>query len=213
MSAEENKPQGGARRGLRLRGVFACLVLIVMAVAIYAWRDYSRFADAALAPLAVAIAIDVPLGTPLSGVLRELERGGVQTGQSLYWRLLARQMGVGGRLHAGEYALAPGITPRQLLAKMAAGVADDLATTLLLATDKRVLAVPAMNVTGCPSTPSSTGATGFREYFSSGPFFGRPKWLIRITLRAPASSSARMVGRLAVTRVSSCTTPPLIGTL
>jgi phosphopantothenoylcysteine decarboxylase/phosphopantothenate--cysteine ligase len=33
-----------------------------------------------------------------------------------------------------------------LLAKMAAGIADDLATTLLLATDKQVLAAPAMNV-------------------------------------------------------------------
>lgn len=33
-----------------------------------------------------------------------------------------------------------------LLARMAAGIADDLATTLLLATDKPVLAVPAMNV-------------------------------------------------------------------
>ncbi len=33
-----------------------------------------------------------------------------------------------------------------LLAKMAAGLADDLATTLLLATDTPVLAVPAMNV-------------------------------------------------------------------
>ena len=33
-----------------------------------------------------------------------------------------------------------------LMARMAAGVADDLATTLLLATDKRVLVVPAMNV-------------------------------------------------------------------
>ena len=33
-----------------------------------------------------------------------------------------------------------------LLAKMAAGIADDLATTLLLATDKPVLAIPAMNV-------------------------------------------------------------------
>jgi phosphopantothenoylcysteine decarboxylase/phosphopantothenate--cysteine ligase len=33
-----------------------------------------------------------------------------------------------------------------LLAKMAAGIADDLATTLLLATDKTVLACPAMNV-------------------------------------------------------------------
>lgn len=33
-----------------------------------------------------------------------------------------------------------------LLAKMAAGIADDLATTLILATDKPVLAAPAMNV-------------------------------------------------------------------
>lgn len=33
-----------------------------------------------------------------------------------------------------------------LLAKMAGGIADDLATTLLLATDKPVMAVPAMNV-------------------------------------------------------------------
>lgn len=33
-----------------------------------------------------------------------------------------------------------------LMAKMAAGIADDLATTLILATDKPVMAVPAMNV-------------------------------------------------------------------
>ena len=33
-----------------------------------------------------------------------------------------------------------------IVAKMAAGIADDLATTLLLATDKRVLVAPAMNV-------------------------------------------------------------------
>ncbi len=33
-----------------------------------------------------------------------------------------------------------------ILAKMAAGICDDLATTLLLATDKQVLAAPAMNV-------------------------------------------------------------------
>jgi len=33
-----------------------------------------------------------------------------------------------------------------LLAKMAAGIADDLATTLLLATDKPVVVAPAMNI-------------------------------------------------------------------
>ena len=39
----------------------------------------------------------------------------------LYWRVLGRELGVAGRLHAGEYALPPGITPRELLRKMAAG--------------------------------------------------------------------------------------------
>jgi UPF0755 protein len=39
----------------------------------------------------------------------------------LYWRVLATQMGVAGRLHAGEYALPQGITPRGLLEAMAAG--------------------------------------------------------------------------------------------
>ena len=37
-------------------------------------------------------------------------------------------------------------TTANILAKMAAGISDDLATTILLATDKPVLAVPAMNV-------------------------------------------------------------------
>jgi len=54
-------------------------------------------------------------------VLRQFEAAGVRAGQPLYWRALAREMGVAGRLHAGEYALMPGITPRQLLAKMAVG--------------------------------------------------------------------------------------------
>ncbi len=36
--------------------------------------------------------------------------------------------------------------PADLMARMAAGIADDLATTLLLATDKPVLCAPAMNV-------------------------------------------------------------------
>jgi phosphopantothenoylcysteine decarboxylase/phosphopantothenate--cysteine ligase len=45
---------------------------------------------------------------------------------------------------AGLVVVAP--ASADILAKMAAGIADDLATTLLLATDKRVLVAPAMNV-------------------------------------------------------------------
>ena len=43
-----------------------------------------------------------------------------------------------------------------LLARMAGGLADDMATTLLLATDKRTLVAPAMNVEcGCTRRPSA----------------------------------------------------------
>jgi uncharacterized YceG family protein len=50
-----------------------------------------------------------------------VEQRGIRIGNSMYWRLLARELGVAGKLHAGEYALTPGLTPAELLRKMAAG--------------------------------------------------------------------------------------------
>src|ERR1044072_7591826 len=47
--------------------------------------------------------------------------------------------------HSADFILVCPATP-DLLAKMAAGIDDDLATTLLLATDKPVVVAPAMNV-------------------------------------------------------------------
>jgi UPF0755 protein len=110
-------PQG------RVRWSFLISLLLATAAigagALY--RDYRAFADAPLAPLPTAATIDVPMGTSLPGIVTLLEQQGLRPGRSLYWRVLARQIGVAGRLHAGEYALAPGATPRGLLAKMAAG--------------------------------------------------------------------------------------------
>jgi UPF0755 protein len=104
-----------------MRAIIAIFIVVLAVAAFIAYGDYSRFTDTPLAPLSAQTTIDVPMGTQLPGILRELERQGVRTGTSLYWRLLARQMGVAGRLHAGEYALEPGMSPRVLLAKMAAG--------------------------------------------------------------------------------------------
>jgi len=50
-----------------------------------------------------------------------------------------------------------------LLAKMNAGISDDLATTILLATDKPVLAVPAMNVRMWNHTATQRNITQLRE--------------------------------------------------
>ncbi|HZP65156.1 MAG TPA: endolytic transglycosylase MltG [Rudaea sp.] len=100
---------------------FAVLVAVAAGVAASFYTDYLRFADAPLAPLAEGVSINVPLGTSLPGTVRLLEDAGVRTESPLYWRALAWQMHAAGRLHAGEYALPPGITPRELLRRMAAG--------------------------------------------------------------------------------------------
>ncbi|MHB8678704.1 MAG: endolytic transglycosylase MltG [Rudaea sp.] len=97
----------------------ACVLAAALGAAFYA--GLQRFADAPLAPLPESATLDVAFGTPLPGIVRDLDARGIRSGSPLYWRLLARQMGVAGKLHAGEYALDPGIAPRGLLAKMAAG--------------------------------------------------------------------------------------------
>jgi len=104
---------------VNVRAIFVIVLIVAVAAGISAWRDYSAFAQTPL--VQTAVTLDVPIGTQLPGILRELEQQGVRTGPSLYWRLLARQMGVAGKLHAGEYALDGGVTPRALLARMAAG--------------------------------------------------------------------------------------------
>lgn len=61
-----------------------------------------------------------------------------------------------------------------LLAKMAAGIADDLATTVLLATDKPVLVAPAMNVRMWlhPATTANVATLRGRGIASIGPEHG-----------------------------------------
>ncbi len=78
-------------------------------------------------PMSLAALSENPVHTSLWDLKNEAEIGHIQ---------LSRQ--------ADLVVVCPATA--DLLAKMAAGLADDLATTLLLATDKPVLAAPAMNV-------------------------------------------------------------------
>lgn len=77
--------------------------------------------------MALAALSENPVYTSLFDLKNEVEMGHIQ---------LSRQ--------ADLIVVCPATA--DLLAKMASGIADDLATTLLLATDKPVMAVPAMNV-------------------------------------------------------------------
>jgi phosphopantothenoylcysteine decarboxylase/phosphopantothenate--cysteine ligase len=79
-----------------------------------------------ITPMTLAALSERPVHTSLWDLKDEVEMGHIQ---------LSRE--------ADLVVVCPATA--DLLAKMAAGIADDLATTLLLATDKKVLAAPAMN--------------------------------------------------------------------
>ncbi len=112
-----------ASGGALLRALLA-LLLLAIAAAAWTWIDYRRFAEAPL-PIARADAtIDVPRGSSyplIVAALRRQDIAGHGFRDGLYWRALGRELGVAGHLHAGEYALPQGTTPRELLRKMAAG--------------------------------------------------------------------------------------------
>ncbi len=92
----------------------------LLAAAGWGWFEFQRFSQAPLQVSSQA-SIDVARGSGLRGIVHELRQRGVTVAPDLYWRALALQMGVSGKLHAGEYALKPGITARRLLADMATG--------------------------------------------------------------------------------------------
>ena len=87
----------------------------------------TRAGEQFVTPLTLAALSENPVYTSLFDLKDEVEMGHIQ---------LSRE--------ADLVVVAPATA--DLLAKMAAGIADDLATTLMLATDKPVLAAPAMNV-------------------------------------------------------------------
>jgi len=124
MPATPRRPFHAQRGGAVLRMFIALVLIGLVGGGAAAWFDYQRYTNAALAVGSDAATIDVPRGANYPQIVAELRRAGVVEGgfrAMAYWRALGRELGVGGRLHAGEYALPRGITPRELLRRMAAG--------------------------------------------------------------------------------------------
>ena len=103
------------------RGLALLFALAVIAAAVIGWVDFSRFASAPLAHTGASARLDIARPSSFKQIVAQLRQQDVTQASPLYWRLLAEQMRVAGRLHAGEYALSSSLTPRQLLAHMAAG--------------------------------------------------------------------------------------------
>ena len=103
------------------RNMILVLLLALIGAVAWGWRDFSRFGSAPLHVVAQGESIDIGRGSSFKEIVRHLREQGLSTASPLYWRLLAVQMRVAGKLHAGEYATPADLTPRQLLANMAAG--------------------------------------------------------------------------------------------
>ena len=126
----DSKPR--PRRWLRALLGFALTGLLVSgAAAVWLWQQYQTFAQAPVPGLIAETDIIVERGDGLRRVLQRLQAAGLDTGREAFWRLLARQMEVAGRLQAGEYRLPANASPRQLLQQIADGRVLQRAFTLV----------------------------------------------------------------------------------
>jgi UPF0755 protein len=112
------------KRSSRL-GTLALLFLLLIAVAagalgVVAYQRYLGFADAPIDGIEAGDTLVVESGDSLPKVLRRLDAMGISS-RDFEWRALAKQMGAAGKIQIGEYALTPGMTPRDLLAAMRDG--------------------------------------------------------------------------------------------
>jgi UPF0755 protein len=101
------------------RALLLVVLLAATGALLYGWYDFSRFSRTPLHVTTQGDSIDIARGTGFRNIVGTLRQRGLTSADPLYWWLLAEQMRVAGKLHAGEYALEVGITPRQLLANMA----------------------------------------------------------------------------------------------
>jgi UPF0755 protein len=116
-SVPRRKQTGGALSRL----LVIVVLLALIGAAAFVWFDYRRFTDAPLGIEQANATIDIARGSSYRTIVDQLRAAGVTHASPWYWRALGRELGIEGRVHAGEYALTPGLTPRELLRRMVAG--------------------------------------------------------------------------------------------
>ena len=106
----------------RLMKMAAIVMVVFMITGIvlvgWGWKRYEAFLSEPLGIRQDPLTLRVEPGESVSAVLQRLERQGV-TRLDWRWRLLLRREPA--TIQVGEYALAPGILPRDLLAQLADG--------------------------------------------------------------------------------------------
>ena len=106
-------------RGGAIGSLLKLIVLLILIGAAYAFWQYRTFASTPLPPIAAHV--EIHPGDSFRNVLATLRHAGIRAGDDLQWRALAVQLGVRSKLQVGEYQIAAGTTPEQLLRQFAAG--------------------------------------------------------------------------------------------
>ncbi|WP_206207978.1 endolytic transglycosylase MltG [Ahniella affigens] len=104
-----------------IRRLFLLGLVGLVVAGLWFYRDYKAFSDAPMPLDGHEVVVDVSMGTSFNQIVRQLTQAGATNAPREYWRLLATELGVIRTLRAGEYLLEPGMTPRQLLTRMAKG--------------------------------------------------------------------------------------------
>jgi UPF0755 protein len=107
--------------GAFVRTLAMITLLVLIGAAAYGAYDFNRFSQAPLTVSGPNESLDIGRGTSFTSIVEALRERGMTQTNAIYWRVLAEQMRLAGKLHAGEYAIVPGLTPRQLLLNMAGG--------------------------------------------------------------------------------------------
>ncbi|QQS55069.1 MAG: endolytic transglycosylase MltG [Candidatus Competibacteraceae bacterium] len=99
--------------------ILTALALVAGAVTLGFHADYRRFLDTPLGVPTGGLVLEVKSGMGIGAIARELQRQPGLLRSAFYLEVYARFNGLAPRLKIGEYALAPGMTPRDLLERIA----------------------------------------------------------------------------------------------
>jgi len=114
-----NEPRRRPRR-LVLVAWLLVITLSLSAGVWFLWREFQAFSNTPLAVAPDSVIVLTP-GSGLNEMLDQLDSIGVLTAPRWRWRLLVRQLALERKLQAGEFAVKPGLDPRELLFAIASG--------------------------------------------------------------------------------------------
>ena len=105
----------------RIRKTLALLMMAAVVAVGLLWQHYQAFADKSLVMSSQERILSVEPGDGFHNVLKKLRALGVNQGNDLEWKALAKQMKVASHLQVGDYAITSGLSPRSILQRLEDG--------------------------------------------------------------------------------------------